>query len=322
MRVSHTITPLIVAVALLSGCIVKQPAGHAKFMSFRHRHGVKQGLLIRRVDKPQWKIGYRFEAECQDDFRRKEPQLKEAVTTALRLWLKPLHALKLPHPITDAFLYLRQADFHGNESKVADQATLRELDARITFGCKVGRTHARIWLGVAPEVYLRAGTDIDNYFMYGLIHELGHAFGLEDTYVMRNNPGSNLKPMQNKGGLSFTVGTQPASIMSGERNTDVQILHITEDDKRGIEWLYRHFYEGLPIEDCLFPDYVLEEEPRGCIPKYPLIFEVKHASPPRVTRMLDEDPNLDVNAQDAGGFTALHYAVMYEQEEVVAQLLV
>ena len=38
--------------------------------------------------------------------------------------------------------------------------------------------------------------------------------------------------------------------------------------------------------------------------------------------MLDEDPNLDVNAQDAGGFTALHYAVMYEQEEVVAQLLV
>ena len=41
-------------------------------------------------------------------------------------------------------------------------------------------------------------------------------------------------------------------------------------------FLYQHFYAGLPIADCFFPDYVLEEAPRGCIPKYPLIFELKH----------------------------------------------
>ena len=38
-------------------------------------------------------------------------------------------------------------------------------------------------------------------------------------------------------------------------------------------------------------------------------------------RMLDEDPTLDVNAQDDSGFTALHYAVASEQEEIVEHLL-
>ena len=38
--------------------------------------------------------------------------------------------------------------------------------------------------------------------------------------------------------------------------------------------------------------------------------------------MLDEDTNLDVNAQDDSGLTALHYAVMSEASEVVDYLLV
>ncbi len=37
--------------------------------------------------------------------------------------------------------------------------------------------------------------------------------------------------------------------------------------------------------------------------------------------MLDEDPTIDVNEQDDGGFTALHYAVMHEQVKVVKKLL-
>ena len=50
---------------------------------------------------------------------------------------------------------------------------------------------------------------------------------------------------------------------------------IAVDDINGILWLYKHIHEGLPLEDCFFPDYELEEEPHGCRPKYPLIFEIK-----------------------------------------------
>ena len=286
-------------------------------MAFRHRHAVKQNLLILKVDKPQWKIGYRFAADCPDDFRQKEDELKAAMTTALRLWLKPLHALELAHPITDDFLYLRQDDFHGDR----DKAALRGLDARVTFECRIAGSVCWVATVSPPDVYIRCGTDIDNqfeFFVFTLIHELGHAVGLEDTYM--GTPRQEALGWKNNGGLEATVGTQPASIMNG-RPGDNQTLRITEDDKRGIVWLYKHFYEGLPIEDCFFPDYVLEEEPRGCIPKYPLIFELKHGRPKYALRMLNEDPKLDVNAQDDKGFTALHYAVMQEGYGVVDRLL-
>lgn len=242
------------AVVLLSGCIVKQPTKR-KFMSFEHRHGVKQNLLIFKVDKPQWKIGYRLAAACPADFRQKDRELKAVMTTALQLWLKPLRELKPARPITDDFLFLQQADFHGNEK----DAVPKELDTRITFECRKAVEVAWIALFASPpDIYIRAGTNIDKHFLFSLIHELGHAFGLEDTYVMRDGE------MKNKGGLDATVGTQPTSIMSGW-TADEPTIRITEDDVRGILWLYKHFHERLPIEDCFFPDYVLEEDPRGCI---------------------------------------------------------
>ena len=38
-------------------------------------------------------------------------------------------------------------------------------------------------------------------------------------------------------------------------------------------------------------------------------------------QLLKDAPTIDVNAQDVGGMTALHYAVMYEKEAVVKALL-
>ena len=306
---------------VMVGCLLFSivPAAHG-FIAFKHVNRLKKNLLILKVDKPQWKIGYRFAADCPDDFRQKEAKLKTAMTTALKMWLKPLHELKPAHAITDDFLFLRQDDFHGDRK--ADRAGLIEVDIRITFECRIAG--ALVWIATVspPDAYIRMGTDIDNHFesfVFSLIHELGHAFGLEDTYVSnRRREG-----WRNKGGLEATVGTQPASLMAGWTVEGQQTLplRMTEDDVRGIVWLYKHFHEGLPIEDCFFPDYELEEEPRGCIPKYPLIFSIKHSYPTLSIRMLAEDPKLNVNAQDAGEFAALHYAVMYEQEEVVEHLL-
>ena len=157
-----------------------------------------------------------------------------------------------------------------------------------------------------PDIYMRRGTKITPTLISVLTHELGHAFGLDDTYLREG--------FVSTGGLKWTVGKQPASRMNLRAG-------IAEDDVRGILWLYKRFHENLDLEDCFFPDYVFEVSPRGCIPKYPLIFEAKHGHFKNVEQILDEDARLDVNAQDDSGLTALHHAVMREAYEVVDYLL-
>ena len=100
-------------------------------------------------------------------------------------------------------------------------------------------------------------------------------------------------------------------------------LAITEDDARGIIWLYNYFYRGLTTKDCFFGDYMYEEIKGvgGCVPRYPLIFEAKYNSSGLVISLLREDPSIDINAQDATGMTALHYAVLYNKVEAVKALL-
>ena len=192
---------------------------------------------------------------------------------------------------------------------------LLATDLRVTFECTQGTSVAQISRGSPPAVVMRLGTDITPWMLAALIHELGHAFGLADTY---QRPGF----MRSRGGLHRTAGNQPASVMAVAVGYDGSTAAtISEDDKRGIVWLYKYFYEDLASDDCFFADYVFEEEPRGCIAKHPLIFETKHSPPIHALRLLKEDPTIDINAQDVGGMTALHYAVMYEKEEVVKALL-
>ena len=56
------------------------------------------------------------------------------------------------------------------------------------------------------------------------------------------------------------------------------------------------------FDDCFFSRLRVGELHRyGCVPKRPLIFELKHGIEVRVLRMLKQDENLDVNARDADG---------------------
>ncbi len=279
------------------------------FIALEQTDSVQFNLLIRKIDKRHWTIGYRYSAECPPEERQNGKQLEEAITTALRTWLQPLREMQPARPITDDFRYQLQPDFNGD--RFSDPAGRKAVDTRITFECRQGRSTTSVGQASPPDIYMRRGTRITPPLVSTLTHELGHAFGLGDTYLH--------DIFVSTGGLKQTVGTQPPSMMCG--------LGISEDDRKGILWLYKRFHEGLPLEDCFFPDYVFEESPRGCIPKYPFIFEVKHRRSwnhidyKYVMVMLDEDPQLDVNTQDEGGFTALHYAVMYEQKGVVARLL-
>ncbi len=272
--------------------------------------------LITEINKPQWKIGYRYDVDCKPEDRQNDEALKEAISTSLRMWLAPLKELNPDRPIVDKFVYELQADFISRE--LEDLEERRAVDLQVTFGCKKGVSYAAIGIIFPPAVFMKLGTEVKGDMLPVLIHEVGHAMGLADTYA---RPGV----MRSRGGLKGTAGIQPASIMSGHflflPDGDKLLDNISEDDKRGMVWLYKYFDEGLAYEDCFFADYIFEEETEGCRPRHPLIFETKHNPPASVLQLLKDDPTIDINAQDVSGMTALHYAVMNEYEEVVITLL-
>ncbi len=298
------------------------------------QYGYRLYILAWKVHRKHWDIGYGYGCECPEEHTRNPQLLEEAITKALQMWLAPLRPLT-KRPIVNDFRYHLNAD-------------LAEVDMRITFECKRLASFVLLSNRENPDILLRVGTEVPRLgtdvsrLMNSIVHEIGHAFGLTDTYLGAEIIGD---PLISTGGFKKTSGTQPASIMSAHLNVVRDgITELGEDDKRGIIWLYKYFFDGLTddcflpdgsrsflpqqcnynfleIDDCFFDDYVFQEDPRGCVPKYPLIFETKHSLPKYVLQLLEEDPTIDINAQDESGMTALHYAVMYEKAEVVKALL-
>ena len=266
-------------------------------------------LLIHKVHEPSWKIGYRFSTKCPSEYREKSAEFEEMIATVLREWLQPLRDMQLPRPITDDFQFSVKADFHFD--KLDDLDVRRSVDLLITFSCLEGFSLAFV-SDITPEIMMREGTNVDlRLLSSALSHELGHAFGLADTYLSAHLRQGG----KSSGGLDRTVGTQPSSEMAGLSPG------VGEDDKRGIIWLYKASHEGIETKDCLFSDYVYEEETSGCRPKHPLIFETRYGYWLAVFHLLDQDPTIDVNTQDPSGMTALHHAAALDRKRVVERLL-
>ena len=280
------------------------------FMVFEHQGGFNQNVLIHKVHQEEWRIGYRFAVACLDEF--KQDNMEERIAESLHVWLQPLRDAFPTVQITDKFIFVRQKDYDGE----TDLQGMEGLDGRINCTCEEGLSRA--WIGASVQVDMRNGFGLglpasadgfDYNFNAVLIHEIGHMFGLDDTH----RAGFRIR-IPSTGGLSSTVGTQPFSVMASYGRQ-----RLTEDDKRGIIWLYKHIYEGQPLDDCFFPDYIFEENPAGCRPKHPLIFLVKYpdlisskGADLLVRLMLEDDPKIDINAQDDDGLTALHYAVLVD----------
>lgn len=301
--------PMFLYVTLtLMGCLLlcMNPTAQG-FIAMEHerandRHPPEH--MVAKVHKPRWSIGYRYGDECPAEARNNDKVLTTAVTEVIQIWLQPLRDYA-KRPLVDDFRY-----FPGVDHTASDLA--------ITFFCKPARSNAVIRAKESPHIRMHEGTQMDIVFMSALVHEMGHAFGLADTYLEGRDVGN---PALDKGGLDKTKGTQPNSMMSGSPIDIKNDRYLGRDDKVGIIWLYKRSHEGLELRDCVFPDYQLEEEPLGCRPKYPFIFAIKHIRWQLALGVLQQDENIDVNAQDADGMTALHHAVLREYRWVVKELL-
>ncbi|MDE0315655.1 MAG: ankyrin repeat domain-containing protein [Candidatus Poribacteria bacterium] len=298
-------------------CLSIIPAAQG-FITFDHEFRRHFNVLVDKVHDPHWDISYAYGDDCPPEDRNNDAALTAAVSKALRTWLQPLRDYTA-RPIVNDFRYQRNAD--NADARIA-------ADLWIIFHCEQRNSTAHIG-GNSPGINLRDGTKVVRHFMTSLVHETGHIFGLVDTYIPwadRHKQGLS------KGGLALTKGTQPAAVMSqhipgfpvAAANDPVPLDGLETlgiDDSNGIVWLYKHVHEGLPLENCFFPNYELEETPHGCRPKYPLIFEIKQGDDRWALRIIDEDSNIDVNAQDKDGLTALHHAVLNGFEELVAKLI-
>ena len=273
----------------------------------------KANNLIRRVHKAEWVIGYRYMDNCPPKSRNNGQAIEEAITTSLRAWLKPVRELNTGKPVVDEFRYVHKLEIDKDDFKL--------YDLRIYFYCDLGKSHAGVLADEdrPPALLMRRGTFVNDQFAYVLLHEIGHAFGLLDTYV---RPELTLEELRvSRGGIDRTIGHQPGSVMSGHNVPRPLPTRISQDDANGIIWLYKFYHENLPLEDCVFPDYELEKSPDGCRPKSPLIFEIKHGREDLAIRVINDDENTDINAKDGDGMTALQYAIIKGYPELIAKLL-
>ena len=312
---THLYLTLALAVYL---CLVTLPATEG-FITFDHQRQVPEHIrrnfnnLIRRVHKAEWVIGYRYADNCPPKSRNNGQAIEEAITKSLNAWLQPVRDLNTGKPVVDDFRYVEKLEIAEAEFKL--------YDLRIYFYCDLGKSHAGVLADEdrPPALLMRRGTFVNDQFAFPLLHEIGHAFGLLDTYP---RPELTLEELRvSRGGIGRTIGHQPGSVMSGHNAPRPLPTRISQDDANGIVWLYKFYHENLPLEDCVFPDYELEKSPDGCRPKYPLIFEIKHSDERLASNVIHDDENTDINAKDGDGMTALQYAVIKGYPKLIAKLL-
>lgn len=308
----------IISTFYILGC-KKQEDTQAKFIALAQRYQESfKDLLINKVHKSAWKIRYGFADNygCGGKFNTDtaRAQLTAAITKVLQTWLQALEhrgnivqnfSYELDNTFNAGFLFSaikRQRAF--SNSTIIGETRHGNYDLAIIFYCRKHDFSFTFLISKPIELHI-----FESYRISTLLHEVGHAFGLEDTYV--DNSDGVKRYNTSDGGTEETVGTQPLSVMNSYylmAYDDEEKLTIGTDDHVGINWLY-DFYQRKNInKDSCPPDYVYEPNTKGCTPRYQLIFAVKQARVEIVEKLLQEDTDIDLNQQDNLGNTAMHYA--------------
>ena len=183
----------------LLGCLLllMTPATQG-FIALEHERGHQSDIMMDKVHELHWDVAYSYGDNCPPEKRNNAEALTAAVTEALQIWLQPLRDYA-KRPIVADFRYRLNAD-------------RRAVDLSVIFYCKLGQSSVGVGPGAPPRISMRDGVQVTPAFMSVLVHEMGHTFGLADTYLRGVDWGN---PELDKGGPDSTKGTQPAAIMSG-----------------------------------------------------------------------------------------------------------
>ncbi len=337
---------LVLLMLLLVAC-GQEERSNTKFITYRHKGVIDKALnhrffLISKVHRQELNIGYGFAAneDCQwDSFTGIEEGIRADMTDMLNLWLEPLRKSDvMRQPLVDEFIFTRfqaaKVRRGGWENKLVGENTDRiqgNLDLHVIFYCREGSGSYVLHNGI-PSLHLRRASGKypstrTPYDLSVFLHELGHTFGLMDTYAYFG--------LVNTGSYEETIGKQPLSIMSSNTLTnDDGDLILGVDDKKGMIWLYSYYYApgNLPTNNCYFPNYELETYKNvdngiisgsGCIPKNPLIFQFKQGHVDMIISAI-KSQTININEKESSGqrLSAVHYAAMFGNAKVIRAMLV
>lgn len=343
----------------LVSCVQEQ-GSEAKFISRPQRGGpelVYQQLYTSDIYLPTWQIAYGYASCTASELakkKRQQQELLDAVEYIIRLWLKPVFDLYRDYPQTplvEKFNFVERqavpevpASFeHHHSLRVSNR---NRYQMQIIFYCEEEHSYAAIGkqeahLFGAPYSPIPEEVADTGYDMLAIAHEIGHLFGLVHTYI-----DTKMRALGNDSiakNLRRVTGSNPASVMSLFYLTgDNGKLKLTRDDYLAVQWTHDYYHSGKhryypkaslvkDTKDCRFADYKYEELhadngellTRGCVPKYPLHFELKQGHLRVAQRMINESPNLDLNLQlPDSGMTAMHYAVILGSVELVSSMLI
>ena len=316
------LTVLLLATAVWSCMNTDEQVAEVKFVSLVQAIGEEAGSLslLQKSHNDSITIRYGFAPECQSKYPNK--QVEDDITKIMRLWLKPLRdwdERPATDTIVDSFTYLQgtASEKHdpydtGNLYRtLSGGGNGSELD--ITFYCENDRSFI-FFAATPPQIHLYENAS-GNYSLSTLMHEVGHAFGLDDTYVEYELTESGKRVEaeskwwrynRSDCGSEEMIGCQPLSIMNVDSwlVEDTNNPHLGDDDTAGIRWLYRYLVTG----DVTCPlGFLNEINTGGCIPEDPLAFAMQQGDIDGTIELLAEQ-GLPINTPDKKGNTILHYA--------------
>jgi len=261
------VVDLILVVLVVLACGRETQSSTPSFMAFEHEHGGQYtyiNMLIDHVHDETWHIPYSATVE-----RNFEP----AISAALQMWLQPLRDTGA-RGIVDDFEFHPHAEEAYPSDVPWDEVLFRVVFSTESRGAKKGEyvlpyvpkgtPVPTLQPDQLPRLYVyeveQSKEDFvtDFLFMFVLVHEMGHAFGLADTYQVAGGAGRR--------------GNQPVSVMSADYHAVLASgneVKLTDDDVKGVVWLYKkHHTESIASSsDCHFNDYQHETTPAGCVPK-------------------------------------------------------
>lgn len=297
---------------------------------FQRRWYYRNKLLIKIVHEKKWHISIKYDNGVNFT-KDKKKELEKTVEEALRVWLAPVREYS-KKDVVDDFEFIEKNPPHFR--RYQKRKPQKPVDLEIAFKNRLGKSYfvSRLTDGLGmirmyKEIEIPSSADshvpqnASDYSWNTLLHELGHAFGLLDTYPgLLSIYGWGRK---STGGSWDTSGKHAESIMSGSVSFSIgKRAELTYDDKIGIQDLYRYYVLGYKDKrECSSEEFKWDKDSAGCIPKYPIIFAAKHGDKLTLLSILLSDPSVNVNETDPLGNTALHEAVMRGKDNVVGILL-